>query len=239
MPEIVKVARFVAGTISQREDFFRRRFSERVRLDHSAIWKIRELLVGAEYRARFKGKFKVLADRDIHLDAAARGRRSNVTQVERVTVRVRMTILTIEREFNCAAVTNRSVDRVQLLEDVFERHLLQKREVEVLGKSVVAEIAALEGGPALEGKAGPQVAASQLGEEPRQAIIAFENALGNSTTARFRETVGKQREVALRYQIRSSEQLRVLRATRSAADARRKRAGLRLAASGRAPRKSR
>jgi hypothetical protein len=56
MPEVVKVARFVAGPIGESQDFFGRSFRKRVRLDDSAIRQIRELLVGAEYRARFQGK---------------------------------------------------------------------------------------------------------------------------------------------------------------------------------------
>jgi transcriptional regulator len=63
---------------------------------------------------------------------------------------------------------------------------------------------------------------SELGKEPAQAIIAFEHALRNATAAGLRETVGKQRDVALRYQFMSSAQRRVRRAIGSPGGASRK-----------------
>ena len=156
-----------------------------------------------------------------------------------MTVRVRVPILAVECKFDCAGLTDSGIDRLQIPANVFKRHRLQEGEVKVLRKPVVAEVAALEGSPALEGKAGPQVAPSQFGKEPGQAIIAFENALWNPAATGLGEAVGKKREIALRYQIRSSALRRVLRATRLAADATLKCEGPRLAASDRAPRTSR
>src|SRR5437773_2274915 len=98
MPEIVKVARFVASAIGECQNFLGRGFGKRVCLDDSAIRQIREFLIGPKYRSGLKRKNNLLADCDIHLDTAARGQRPDIPQVERVTVRMRVAILAVERE---------------------------------------------------------------------------------------------------------------------------------------------
>jgi hypothetical protein len=89
----------------------------------------------------------------------------------------------------------------------------------------------------LEGQARLEPAVRQPNEKPSQAVVAFEHALRNAAAAGLRETVGEKREVALRYQFRSSRPPSVPRATHSREDAKPKRSSLRLAALDRAARR--
>ena len=180
----------------------------------------------------------MLANRDIYFDAAAGGQWSHVPQIKRVTVRVRVAILAVVCEFNSAAFSNGGVDRLQSAADAFKRHRREQREIQIFGKPVVAKVTALERCASLEGKALLEIAPSQCGKEPGQAVVAFEYALRNAAAARLCEAVGKQRDIALRYQFRFSGLLRVRRVIRSRGGANRKRAGLPAASPDRARRTS-
>ena len=117
-----KVTGFIARAIGERQNLLRRGFGKRVRLDDPAIRQVRKLLAGPEHRARLKREDQLLANRDIYFDAAAGGQWSNVSQIERVTVRVRVTILAVEPEFDAAAVSNGGVNRLQSLADSLNGH---------------------------------------------------------------------------------------------------------------------
>jgi hypothetical protein len=84
-----------------------------------------------------------------------------------------VTILAIKREFNAAAFANGGVDRFQSLADLFEGHRHQQREIQILGKPVVAKVTTLERRASFEGEALLEIARSQFGEEPRQAVVAL------------------------------------------------------------------
>ncbi len=83
-----------------------------------------------------------------------------------MTVRVRVAVLAVEREFNSAGLTNVGVHRFQSPATFFEGHRLDQREIQVFGKPAAAKVAALECGSAFEGNAPPELAFSQLSKEP-------------------------------------------------------------------------
>lgn len=73
-----------------------------------------------------------------------------------------------------------------------EGNLLRESEVEILAEAVVAEVAALDGGPALEREPLPERRTRQAHEEPRQAVVPLEHGFRDSSAAFTREPVGQE-----------------------------------------------
>src|SRR5208337_2361497 len=74
-----------------------------------------------------------------------------------------------------------------------------EREIEILGKAVVAKMAAFESGATFEDEEAAEPALAQADYKPGQAVIALEHGLGNAApSVLLVETVCEQREISLR-----------------------------------------
>jgi len=71
MPEIIGVAWFIPGAVREGHYLLSRDFRKRVNQHDSAVRQVRELFVGPQDRPGIEWKYEVLADRDIHFQAAA------------------------------------------------------------------------------------------------------------------------------------------------------------------------
>ncbi len=110
---------------------------------------------------------------------------------------VQVAILAVEREFDSARFTDGAVNRVKPGSDFFKGYRFRQSEIQVFGKPIVAEVASLQRRPSFEGKAVLKIVFGKLSEKPSQAVVAFKDSLRDATAAALRETVGKERDVAL------------------------------------------
>lgn len=74
-----------------------------------------------------------------------------VPQVKGMAVGVRVPVLAVERKVDSAGFAHGDIDRFQPPTDVLEEHRFQKCEIQILGETVVAEVAAFECRSTLEG----------------------------------------------------------------------------------------
>jgi hypothetical protein len=103
-----------------------------------------------------------------------------------------------------------SVDRLQAAKDFLERGLFEQREVQIFGKSVVAEIATLQGRASLEAQHRLEIRLRKRRQEPAQTVIAFQHIFTDTPAAAGCQAVRKQRDVSLWNHFRSRGLLRVL-----------------------------
>jgi len=72
------------------------------------------------------------------------------------------------------------------------RCLCSQRKIEILRKTVIAEITALQRRSALESKYRFEVRFRERGQKPGETIVAFEHALGNAASAFLGKPVSKK-----------------------------------------------
>ena len=73
-----------------------------------------------------------------------------------------------------------SVDRFQPKADVLKRRWLQQGEIQIFRKTIVAEVAALERRPSLEGELASEITHRQGTEQPGERVIPLQDALRNT-----------------------------------------------------------
>src|SRR5271156_259637 len=116
-----------------------------------------------------------------------------------VAVDVRLAILGLEGESYARALGHQFIDLFQSCADLRELHSPCKCEVQVFRKAIVSEVAAFERGAAFEDEQVAELALTQAGQKPSQAIIPLQHGLGNATATMFLvQPVCEKGEIALR-----------------------------------------
>ena len=155
----------------------------------------------------------LLADRYIHLYGAASGQWTDVPQIECVAVGVCVAVVAIKCEFDPGVCTHGSVDRFQPKAEILKRRRLQQGEIQIFRKTIVAEVAAFERRPSLEGELASETTPLQGTEQPGDTIVPLQDALRNTAASRSGEPICQQRNVPL------WNQNQVLRIASSSAEA--------------------
>jgi hypothetical protein len=117
---------------------------------------------------------------DVHLDIIARRQWSDIPKIERVAVRVRLTIFPVEREGNARGFAHGSINRNKAVSQLLKRQGFDQSEVEVLRKTVIAKVTQLQCASALECNDGLDVRFRDAGQKPCEAVVSFEYVLAES-----------------------------------------------------------
>ena len=149
-PKVVKVPRLVACPVLECNHFLGCNFVQAVCSDWPAFWYILKFRIGAQNGKVFNRKVENFRDGYIHLDGVRCRQRSLIAEIEGVAVDVGLAILAFKSELNAGGLSHQFVHFFEPFTDLRECDLPCKREVQVLGKTIVPEVAALERGTALE-----------------------------------------------------------------------------------------
>jgi hypothetical protein len=75
-------------------------------------------------------------------------------------------VLAVERELNPGGFVHARINRLQAEAQILKGPWLQEREIKVFRKTIVAEVAALERRPSLEGELASEIAFRQRTGQP-------------------------------------------------------------------------
>src|SRR6266404_730018 len=89
---------------------------------------------------------------DIDLDRVRSGQRPTIVEIERVGIKVAVTVHPIKAKSNSGSLVNLGVQSFEMLQNIRKRYGLKQREIEILRKSIVVKIATLERRAAFERK---------------------------------------------------------------------------------------
>lgn len=194
VPKIIEIARLVPCPVAEGDHLFRRDLGERVDPDKRPVWQIFVLGISPYDRDLLDRAYDLLVDGDVNLEwvACSRGKWALVLQIERMAVRVRISILTREAPFDPGGFSNSREDGLKLAADGLERHFASKREVQVLREPILAEVAPLERGTALEREMIAQRCPREPNEKPGKAVVPLEHGFREPAAAGGGEPVGEE-----------------------------------------------
>src|SRR3989442_3407090 len=102
----------------------------------------------------------------------------------------------IESEFDSRRRAKRREDFFKARRDGRKFHGLKERKVEILRETVVGEVAASQGGAALEGQVFAERMRGECCEEPREAIVPLQDGFRKPSAALIAEkAVREEREI--------------------------------------------